>query len=36
MLEETLPNAELAATGTFTSVEAGLALAGFNQPWERL
>lgn len=36
MLEETLPNAQLAATGTFTSVAAGLALAGFNQPWDRL
>jgi hypothetical chaperone protein len=36
MLEETLPQAELAATGTFTSVAAGLALAGWNDAWERL
>ncbi len=36
MLEETLPRAEIAATGTFTSVASGLALAGFNQPWEGL
>jgi hypothetical chaperone protein len=36
MLEEALPRAQLAATGTFTSVAAGLALAGFNQPWDRL
>ena len=36
MLEQTLPRAQLAGTGTFTSVAAGLALAGFNQPWDRL
>lgn len=36
MLEQALPRAQLAATGTFTSVAAGLALAGFNQPWDRL
>ncbi len=28
MLQEALPRAELAATGTFTSVAAGLAIAG--------
>jgi hypothetical chaperone protein len=36
MLEETLPEAQLAATGTFTSVAAGLALAGWNDAWDRL